>query len=281
LPCDRALAVPCESAGELLPYTRSTARAAGWQWRIPLQHRIGNGYVYSSKFIDEAGAAAALLGHLDGRALAEPRPLRFVTGRRRLGWNRNVVAIGLSSGFLEPLESTSLHLIQSSIQRLLALFPDRHFDPRPRDEFNRIANGELERIRDFLILHYHLNRRPGDLWRYCAHMSIPDTLRENIEHFRRHGWLVPREHELFVPASWLAVHVGQLNLSETCDPPPQVHATDSAAWLEKRRAALSAAANQLPTHLEFIASHCRAEESHARPDPKGERSERTASAADH
>ena len=259
LPCDRAVAVPCANAGELLPYTRSAARTAGWQWRIPLQHRLGNGYVYSSNYLDEAGATATLLGHLDGPALAEPRTLRFVTGRRRLGWNRNVVAIGLSSGFLEPLESTSLHLIQAGILRLLAMFPGRNVDPAVRDEYNRISNSELERVRDFLVLHYHLNRRSdGELWRYCAHMSIPDTLRENIEHFRRHGLLLQREHDVFVKASWLAVHVGQLNLPEACEPPPQAHATDSASWLERMRGTLLAEAGRLPTHQQYIESHCRA-----------------------
>ena len=259
LPCDRAIAVPCENAGELLPYTRSTARAAGWQWRIPLQHRIGNGYVFCSKFLDEAGATDTLLGHLDGRALAAPRVLKFVTGRRRLGWNRNVVAIGLASGFLEPLESTSLHLIQASILRLLAMFGSRGLDPAARDEYNRIANSELERVRDFLILHYHLNRRSeGELWRYCAHMPIPDTLRESMETFRRQGRILQREFEVFVPASWLAVHVGQLNLPEVCAQPPQAHTTDSARWLEKMRTALQAEASRLPAHQQFIESHCRA-----------------------
>jgi tryptophan halogenase len=274
--------VPCASAGDFLPYTRSTARTAGWQWRIPLQHRIGNGYVYSSNYIDEAGAASTLLANLDGKALAEPRTLRFVTGRRRLAWNRNVVAIGLSSGFLEPLESTSLHLIQANILRLLAMFPDRDFDPTVRDEYNRIANSELERVRDFLILHYHLNRRSdGELWRYCANMPIPDTLSESIEHFRSNARIVQREHEVFVRASWLAVQVGQLNLPEACDPPPQAHATDSVQWLEKMRATLQVEASRLPTHQQFIDSNCRAEESHARTDSQIERSERTPSAADH
>ena len=258
LPCDRAVAVPCESAGDFLPYTRSTARAAGWQWRIPLQHRIGNGYVYSSNHLDEAGAAATLLAHLDGKALAEPRTLRFVTGRRRRIWNRNVVAIGLSSGFLEPLESTSLHLIQANILRLLARFPAGSIDPAARDEFNRISNSEIERVRDFLILHYHLNRRGEELWRYCANMPIPDTLRESIEHFRRHGRLVQREHELFVKASWLAVHVGQLNIPEACDEPPHAHGVDSAQWLQRMRATLQAEADRLPTHQQFIESNCRA-----------------------
>jgi tryptophan halogenase len=243
----------------LLPYTRSTARTAGWQWRIPLQHRIGNGYVFSSHYIDETAAAATLLSNLDGKALAEPRTLRFVTGRRKLGWNRNVVAIGLSSGFLEPLESTSLHLIQTSILRLLALFPDRNFDPAVRDEYNRVANSELERVRDFLVLHYHLNRRSdGELWRYCANMAVPDTLRENIEHFRRSGRFLLREHDVFVRASWLAVHVGQLNLPESCAQPPQAHATDSEKWLEKMRNNLQAEAGKLPMHQLYIKNHCSA-----------------------
>jgi len=191
-----------------------------------------------------------------------------------------VVAIGLSSGFLEPLESTSLHLIQASILRLLAMFPDRDFDPAVRDEFNRIANSELERVRDFLILHYHLNRRSdGELWRYCANMSIPDTLGESIEHFRRNARIVQREHEVFVRASWLAVQVGQLNLPEACDRPPQVHATDSVSWLAKMRATLHAEASRLPGHQQYIESNCEA--SHARTDSQSERSKRAPSAADH
>jgi tryptophan halogenase len=165
----------------------------------------------------------------------------------------------LSSGFLEPLESTSLHLIQASILRLLAMFPDRDFNPAVRDEYNRIANSELERVRDFLILHYHLNQRSdGELWRYCANMPIPDTLSESIDHFRRNARIVQRDHEVFVRASWLAVQVGQLNLPETCDAPPQVHATDSAQWLQKMRDTMHAEASRLPTHQQFIESNCRA-----------------------
>jgi tryptophan 7-halogenase len=259
LPCDRAMAVPCANAGEFTPYTRSTARTAGWQWRIPLQHRIGNGYVYASQHISDEAAAATLLANLDGKPLADPRPLRFVTGRRRKTWNRNVVAIGLSSGFLEPLESTSLHLIQANIAKLLALFPDRDFDPLVTAEFNRIAASENERIRDFLILHYHLNRRQdGELWRYCAQMAIPDTLREKIDHFRRYGRLVQREYDLFGPNSWLAVHMGQLNTPLRMDPLIHYRDVDAVTWLEKLHGALAAAARQLPTHQEFIDRHCKA-----------------------
>jgi tryptophan 7-halogenase len=259
LPCDRAVAVPCASAGEFTPYTRSTAREAGWQWRIPLQHRTGNGYVYCSKFISDDAAAATLLANLDGKALGEPRRLRFVTGRRRKTWNRNVIAIGLSSGFLEPLESTSLHLIQAGIAKLIALFPDRDFDPMVRDEFNRIAANEVERIRDFIILHYHLNRRQeGEIWRYCAAMPVPDPLQEKILHFRRYGRLVQREYDLFGAASWLAVHVGQLNSPERLDPLIHYRDVDAVQWLGKLREAVVAAAAQLPTHEQYIERYCKA-----------------------
>ncbi|MDE2251286.1 MAG: tryptophan 7-halogenase [Gammaproteobacteria bacterium] len=259
LPCDRAMAVPCASAGEFTPHTRSTARAAGWQWRIPLQHRIGNGYVYCSRYISDDEAAATLLANLEGQALAEPRPLRFVTGRRRKMWNRNVIAIGLASGFLEPLESTSLHLIQAGIARLIALFPDRDFDPLVSDEYNRIAANELERIRDFLILHYHLNQRQdGELWRHCARMAIPDTLQEKIMHFRRHGRLVQREYDLFGPSSWLAVHIGQLNMPERPDPLLDYRNVDGVQWLARLREAMAAAALQLPTHQQYIDKYCKA-----------------------
>jgi len=258
LPCDRALAVPCERAGDFTPYTRATARTAGWQWRIPLQHRIGNGYVYSSKSITDDAAAATLLSNLDGRPLGDPRPLRFVTGRRRKAWNRNVVAIGLSSGFLEPLESTSLHLIQTGIVKLLALLPDLDFDPILADEFNRITASEVERIRDFLILHYHMTQRQdGELWRYCASMPIPDTLREKIEHFRRYGRLVQREWELFSAPSWLAVHIGQLNLPERLDPLIHYRKVDGDHWLAALREAMIAAASTLPSHQQYVDQHCR------------------------
>jgi len=259
LPCDRAMAVPCASAGDLTPYTRSTARSAGWQWRIPLQHRIGNGYVYSSHYLSDDAAAATLLANLDGEALAAPRPLRFTTGRRKLFWNKNVIAIGLSSGFMEPLESTSLHLIQAGISKLLAFFPDRDFDPLVIEEFNRIAVTECERIRDFLILHYHLTSRDdSELWRYCAQMSIPDTLQNKIEHFRRYGRLIAREMDLFGPASWLALHIGQMNWPQRLDPLVEFRTTDGAGWLSKLRAAVAAAAAGLPTHQVYIDRNCKA-----------------------
>jgi tryptophan halogenase len=258
LPCDRALAVPCASTPDFTPYTRSTARAAGWQWRIPLQHRTGNGYVYSSAHISDDEAAASLLANLDGKALGDPRPLRFVTGRRKLSWNKNVIAVGLSSGFMEPLESTSLHLIQANIAKILAFFPDRDFDPRVTDEFNRVAANETERIRDFLILHYHLTRRDEPLWKQCATMSIPDTLQFKIDHFRNFGRLIARDMDLFGPTSWTAVHLGQQNFPERLDPLIDFRGTDGRLWLGKLFAAMAAEARRMPTHQAYIDQHCKA-----------------------
>jgi len=258
LPCDRALAVPCASTADLAPYTRSTARAAGWQWRIPLQHRTGNGYVYSSAHITDDDAAQTLLATLDGKALGDPRPLRFTTGRRKKSWNKNVIAVGLSSGFMEPLESTSLHLIQANISKILAFFPDRDFDPLVTDEFNRVAANEAERIRDFLILHYHLTQRDEPLWRYTAHMRIPDTLQFKIDHFKRYGRLIGREMDLFGAASWTAVHIGQLNIPERSDPLIDFRDIDGGAWLGKLSAAMAAEAGRLPTHQQYIDKFCKA-----------------------
>ncbi len=256
LPCDRAVAVPCATGGDgLTPYTRSTARAAGWQWRIPLQHRTGNGYVYCSRHLSDDEAAATLMANLDGEPLGDPRFLRFTTGRRRRFWNRNVVAIGLASGFMEPLESTSIHLIQTGIAKLLAYFPTRDFDPMLIDEYNRVAITEVERIRDFLILHYKLTQRDdAPLWRDCAAMDVPDTLALKIAHFRHGGRLVARDMDLFGPPSWLAVHIGQLNDPISLDPLLNIEdgTTASRNFVERLAGAIGSMAESMPGHAAFL-----------------------------
>ena len=253
LPCDRAMAMPCENTGEPTPYTRSTACEAGWQWRIPLQHRIGNGYVYASQWLNDERAAELLASRLDGKPLADPRLVRFQAGRRKAHWAKNVIAVGLSSGFLEPLESTSIHLIQANISKLIGLFPDRSFDQATTDEFNRIACGETERIRDFIILHYKLTQRDdAEIWRYCRDMAVPDSLALKLEHFRRHGRVIARDLDLFAPASWLAVHIGQRNFPEDVDPVLDYRGVDARNWLGKLRHAMAAEAARLPAHGEFV-----------------------------
>jgi len=257
LPCDRAVAVPCER-GEFTPYTRSTAREAGWQWRIPLQHRTGNGYVHCSQFLSEDEAAETLLANLDGKALADPRPLRFVTGKRRKFWEKNCVAIGLSAGFMEPLESTSLHLIQYGILRLLALLPDNTMSPLLAREYNAQTSKEYELIRDFLILHYKATERDdSELWRYCAAMTIPDSLAYKIDHFRTHGMLVAEPQELFANPSWIAVYLGQGIVPARA---PALAAMREgvpvAERLQQVRQAMGEAVAAMPSHGEFIARHC-------------------------
>lgn len=260
LPCDRAVAVQCEHGGEFTPYTRSTAHDAGWQWRIPLQHRIGNGYVFCSRYKSEDEAAATLTDNLDGKAITEPRVLRFTTGRRQRFWNRNCVAIGLAAGFMEPLESTSIHLIQTGIQRLLALFPDRDFDPLAIEEYNRLTRLEYETIRDFLILHYHATERDdAPLWRECRDMSIPDSLAYKIDHFRAYGRIVSTGIELFQNPSWLAVFIGQFVWPERYDPlTDQRPHVDSERALASLRRVMGEAAEAMPTHRAYIDRHCRA-----------------------
>jgi tryptophan 7-halogenase len=210
LPCDRALAVPCESGGDGNAMTRSTARSAGWQWRIPLQHRIGNGYVYSSEHISDDEAASVLLANLDGAPLADPKPLRFKAGHRRKAWVKNVVALGLAGGFLEPLESTSIHLVQSGIARLMSLFPTKRFDQLEVDRYNAMSVQEYVDIRDFLVLHYNATERDDSpFWDYCRNLEVPEGLRYKIDMFRLNGRIFREHDELFTETSWLAVMVGQ------------------------------------------------------------------------
>ena len=260
LPCDRAMAVPCENAGPPTPYTRSTARASGWQWRIPLQHRCGNGYVYSSRYVGDDEAAATLLANLDGKPLADPRPLRFTTGVRRKVWNRNVVALGLASGFLEPLESTSIYLVQSGIQRLLGLFPDRNFDPLLAERFNRESMFEYERTRDFLILHYHATERDDTpFWNYCRTMSIPDTLREAIELFRSGGRYFRNGEDFFALPSWVQVMLGQRIVPRSYHPIVDEMPEDQLVdYVDRMRRVIANCVDAMPMHQEFIDQHCKA-----------------------
>ena len=260
LPCDRALAVPTSRVDPLIPYTRSTALEAGWQWRIPLQHRTGNGHVYSSAYLNEDRAADLLMANLDSAPLADPRSIRFVTGRRRELWSHNVVCFGLASGFLEPLESTAIHLIQANIQRLILLFPHRGDCTHRRVQFNQAAAAEYEFVRDFIVLHYRLNNRVGQrFWDDCRHMPIPDSLTHKIELFRETGGIFPTTHDLFHLSSWLQVMWGQGIRPRAAHPFVQAVAPDDRAeYLKNIRDLMAHAVSALPPHGEFIARHCQA-----------------------
>jgi tryptophan halogenase len=261
LPCDRAFAVPSERSADLTPYTRSTVRRAGWQGRIPLQHRTGNGYVFSSQFITEDEAAAELLANLDTPALDEPRLLRFQAGRRARSWERNCVALGLASGFLEPLESTSIYLIQIAIMHLLPLFPDSRVDSKAAAEFNRKMDVEYDRIRDFLILHYHLTKREEtEIWKYCRHMDVPDSLRAKMGLFEHRGHIEQYRDGLFTPPSWLSVYVGQ-GLQ-----PRHYHPRVAALPVERVVEELTTLqddirdrVDEMPSHAAFLARYCPAD----------------------
>jgi len=258
LPCDRAMAVPCARTEPFTPYTRATARTAGWQWRIPLQHRTGNGHVYSSAHIDDADAEAQLLANLDGAQLAEPNRIRFVTGKRRKIWNRNCVAIGLASGFLEPLESTSLHLIQSSIIRMVRLLPDNGFDPATIAEFNRQTDFEYERIRDFIILHYKATERDDTpFWRHCRDMEVPDTLRRKIDLFAANGRVFREDDELFTEESWIQVFLGQGIIPRGYDPLADIRSDAQVAqFLGNIENVIGKCVDVMPAHADFVAKTC-------------------------
>jgi tryptophan halogenase len=267
LPCDRALAVPCERLPATTPYTRSTAREAGWQWRIPLQHRIGNGYVYCSQFISDDEAASLLLSRLDGAARATPRPLRFVAGRRKECWKNNCVAIGLSSGFLEPLESTSIHLIQTAIAKLLFLLPRDHIDPAVIDKYNAMLKVELEEIRDFLVLHYTATERNDTpFWRHCQNIRKPDSLKQKWEMYQHSAVLVAPPGELFRESSWFAVFTGQNVIPKTWHPSADIPPNEE---LERRLQLISSDVRKriegFPTHDEYIRMHCAAPAMPAKP----------------
>lgn len=260
LPADSAIAVPCASAGPLLPYTRSTAHSAGWQWRIPLQHRTGNGHVFSSKFMSADEAQAILLNNLDGEVLADPRLIRFTTGKRKKAWNKNCVAIGLSGGFMEPLESTSIHMVQTAIMRLISLFPDQGFNQVDIDTYNAQNDEEYQRIRDFLIMHYKLNTKQGSpFWEYCQNMSVPEDVQKRIDLYRSHGRIFRIGEELFAETSWLQVMHGQGLHAESYHPLVDHRSKEDIAYfLDQVQKTIRKCVDVMPTHAEFIASHCKA-----------------------
>ncbi|QCB55461.1 tryptophan 7-halogenase [Sphingopyxis sp. PAMC25046] len=262
LPCDRALAVPCASVEPLTPYTRATAQRGGWTWRIPLQHRIGNGYVFSSAFCGEDEARRTLLGALDGEALDEPRLLRFQAGRRAAGWAGNVIAVGLASGFLEPLESTSIFLIQAATVDLAALMPRRseRVDPRMAREFNRLFEIHYDRTRDFLILHYTANARAGEpLWDHVRTMALPDSLAHKIALFRESAAAPDYKLGLFSRDSWLSVLEGQGVLPSAASPlTHRLPAADLQARLDDLAERIAVNADDMTPHADFIAGYCAA-----------------------
>ncbi len=262
LPCDRAWALPSERTEDFPPYTRATAQTAGWTWRIPLQHRTGNGYVFSSAFTGEDQARETLLSTVD-IPINEPKLLRFAAGRRVTSWVGNCIAIGLASGFLEPLESTSIYLIQQAILALSELMPaSLDNDPRLAAEFNRRVAVEYDRVRDFLILHYHANGRAGEaMWDHCRHMDIPDSLAQRIELFRARGHVPFYKDGLFARDSWLSVLMGQDVVPRACD--PMAAAVAPAALhqkLEDLRGRIDGRVAAMTAHDAFVATYCAAME---------------------
>lgn len=258
LPVNRAWAVPCESAGLLLPYTKSIARGAGWQWRIPLQHRTGNGHVFCDSHVSEQAAADELMQNLDGKALGEPKLLKFVTGRRREFWKKNCLSLGLASGFMEPLESTSIHLVQSNVNRLITLFPQSGINEIDISEYNRQVGYEFERIRDFLILHYALTRRDDtDFWNHVRTMRLPDSLRDRMDLFRSHGRIFRDQEDLFKETSWLQVMVGQGLMAEGHNAMADlIDDAQLAGFLANVKTIIDRAVDGLPSHADFIARTC-------------------------
>lgn len=261
LPCDRAVAIPCERSSFPLPYTRATARDAGWQWRIPLQHRTGNGHVYCSQFMDDDTAEAILRANLDGAPIAEANRIRFTAGHRKRFWNGNVLALGLAAGFMEPLESTSIHLVQTSLARLLTHFPDKRFNPVDIDAFNRRTLLEYERVRDFLVLHYTATRRNDTpFWQHCQRIEQPPGLVSRIEQFQASGRIFEEPNDVFGTASWLAVMYGQGIVPQSSNPLiAKVPTARIDSVIRRIGATIATAAADMPTHEEYIEKHCKSD----------------------
>lgn len=260
LPCDRAVAVGCKSVGEPWPYTRSKAHTAGWQWRIPLQSRTGNGHVYASKFMSDDEARQILLNNLDGEPIGEPKLLKFVTGKRKKFWNKNCLSLGLASGFMEPVESTSIHLVQAGLAKFMSFFPSKQCDEADIEEYNRQTTFDYERIRDFLILHYYAtDRDDSEFWRYCRTMDVPDALTQKIEQFKANGRVFRNNGEMFNDLSWFEVMYGQgivpKGYHSLVDNMPE---DELKKRFESIKAVISRSVEHMPSHQEFINKNCRA-----------------------
>ncbi|HEX8585503.1 MAG TPA: tryptophan halogenase family protein [Allosphingosinicella sp.] len=260
LPCDRAVALPCnrDDGSQPLPYTRCTAHDAGWQWQVPLQHRNGNGHVYCSAYMEDGAALDILTGNLAGKPTAEPNFLRFVTGRRKKFWNGNVVAIGLAAGFMEPLESTSIHLISTGITKLISVLSLSGITQPQQDAYNRLTGREYARIRDFIILHYKATARDDTpFWNHCRTMSIPDTLAEKIELFRLNGQIFREEDELFTETSWAAVMMGQGIQMEGRNPmADRLGGPALAEEVDGIEKSIRFLVNQMPPHGQYLKTYC-------------------------
>ncbi|TRX54067.1 tryptophan halogenase family protein [Thalassomonas sp. M1454] len=260
LPCDSAIAVQTETVGKPVPYTRSIARDAGWQWRIPLQNRTGNGFVFCSKYMSDEEAKQTLLENIEGKLLNEPRVIKYKTGARRKHWNKNCIAVGLASGFIEPLESTGIHLFQKAVVRLLQLFPSQGINQADVDEYNEQTKREADNIRDFIILHYHLTeRRDSPFWRYCATMPIPESLAHRMKLFKESGRVFKKTDDLFGETSWVQVMMGQGLMPEQYHPIVDMMSDDELqGFLNKIKNGVQKRVANWPDHNDFIAHYCKA-----------------------
>ncbi len=260
LPCDSAVAVQTESVREAVPYTRSIAHHAGWQWQIPLQHRVGNGLVYCSRYMSDEEAKKTLLESIDGKLISEPKIIKYKAGQRLKYWNKNCIALGLASGFIEPLESTSIHLIQRGITRLLRMFPLDGIKQSEEDEYNSHMKVEVNNIRDFIILHYYLTEREDSrFWRYCKNMPIPESLKHKLTLFKETGNVYVKTEELFREPSWLQVMMGQGLMPDTHHAiVNQLTDADLISFLQSIRGPIQKTIEQMPSHQEYLEYYCKA-----------------------
>ncbi|MEJ6812286.1 MAG: tryptophan 7-halogenase, partial [Oceanospirillaceae bacterium] len=258
LPCDSAIAVQTASVSSPIPYTRSIARDCGWQWRIPLQSRVGNGLVFSSQYMSDDEATQFLLNNVEGETLTTPRVIKFRTGQRKTQWSKNCVALGLAGGFLEPLESTSIHLIQRGIIRLMQMFPLTGITDADRDEFNRQMSDEYNFIRDFIIMHYHVTERSDTaFWRQCKTMDIPESLDHRLRLFKQSGRVFQGEGDVFGENSWTQVMLGQGLMPEQYHPIVDMMSdAELERFLKTNKAMVDQVVGQLPTHQQFLNQYC-------------------------